>query len=83
LIDILCEECGGAVPISVHGVKRREDLTCTWCGAALDLRSKETRRLCDRARRVWPAEREQDVGESAGEASWASRRCLLRGVSSL
>lgn len=83
LIDILCAECGGAVTISVHGVKRYEDLTCTWCGCVLDVRSEEIRRQCDRAQRVWLAEREQDVGESASEASWTSRRGLVRGVSSL
>ena len=82
-IDILCAQCGGAVATSVCWANEHEDLTCAWCGSALDLRSEEIRRQCDRAQRVWLAEREQDVGESAGEACWAYRRGLVRGVSSL
>jgi hypothetical protein len=34
LVDILRVEFGGAVPMSLHGVKPYEDLTCTWCGSA-------------------------------------------------
>lgn len=83
MIDVLCAECGGAVSISVRGVKRCDDQMCTWCGSALDLRSEEIRRECDRAERVWLAEGAQDVGEAAEEVLWASRRGLVRGVSSL
>ncbi len=82
-IDVLCAVCGGAVTASVHGTQHHEDLTCTCCGSAIDLRSAEVRSACERAQRVWLAEREQEAGGSAGEASWATRRALAGGLSSM